>query len=63
MLPYHPDANQLCMQVLGHTKTLLVLLGGWAFLHESISRKQLGGMLLAFVGMVMYGIASYEPQM
>ncbi|MEW5307165.1 MAG: hypothetical protein WDW38_002233 [Sanguina aurantia] len=43
-------------QVLGHTKTVLVLLGGWALFKEPINVKQLGGMVLAVVGMLMYGM-------
>eukprot|EP01026_Neomeris_dumetosa_P028628 TRINITY_DN2320_c0_g1_i7.p3 TRINITY_DN2320_c0_g1~~TRINITY_DN2320_c0_g1_i7.p3 ORF type:complete len:345 (+),score=20.86 TRINITY_DN2320_c0_g1_i7:49-1083(+) len=45
-------------QVLGHTKTLLVLIGSWLLLGESITIRQLFGMLLAVLGMVFYGIAA-----
>lgn len=48
------------MQVLGHSKTMLVLLGGWAFLGDQINLKQLAGMALAVVGMVAYGVASNQ---
>ena len=41
--------------MLGHTKTVLVLLGGWAFLGDKITLHQLGGMLVAVMGMVWYG--------
>ena len=44
--------------MLGHTKTVLVLLGGWAFLGDSISAKQLVGIIIAILGMVLYGIAT-----
>ncbi|KAK9817184.1 hypothetical protein WJX72_010758 [[Myrmecia] bisecta] len=44
-------------QVLGHSKTVLVLLGGW-FLGDVITARQLGGIVLAVSGMVMYGWAS-----
>ena len=47
-------------QVLGHSKTMLVLLGGWAFLGDRVSLKQLAGMALAVLGMVFYGIASSQ---
>ena len=51
---------QDCMQVLGHSKTMLVLLGGWAFLGDHVSLKQLAGMSLAVIGMVLYGVASSQ---
>ena len=46
--------------MLGHSKTILVLLGGWAFLGDPVSAKQLSGMALAVLGMVLYGIASSQ---
>ena len=45
-------------QVLGHSKTILVLLGGWAFLGDLISFRQFFGMCIAVLGMVGYGWAS-----
>lgn len=42
-------------QVLGHTKTVLVLLTSWGLLHEHMSSRKLSGMLLAVTGMVAYG--------
>ena len=60
----HPSmllpSRQDCMQVLGHSKTMLVLLGGWAFLGDHVSLKQLCGMALAVIGMVLYGVASSQ---
>jgi hypothetical protein len=47
-----------CYQVLGHSKTVMVLLGGWAFYGDSITRHKLLGMTLAVAGMVWYGKAS-----
>lgn len=41
-------------QVLGHSKTVLVLLGGWAFLGDTITAQKLGGMALAVSGMVWW---------
>eukprot|EP01026_Neomeris_dumetosa_P055514 TRINITY_DN5051_c0_g1_i1.p1 TRINITY_DN5051_c0_g1~~TRINITY_DN5051_c0_g1_i1.p1 ORF type:complete len:368 (-),score=15.43 TRINITY_DN5051_c0_g1_i1:812-1819(-) len=49
-------------QVLGHTKTLLVLTGSWVLLGESISQRQFFGMLLAVCGMVAYGIAASKAK-
>ena len=46
-LPPHPP-----VQVLGHSKTVLVLLGGWAFLGDTITPRKFGGMALAVAGMV-----------
>lgn len=48
----------IVLQVLGHTKTILVLLGGWMFLGDKISGRQFAGMCLAVLGMVAYGIES-----
>ena len=48
------------LQVLGHSKTILVLLGGWAFLGEMISARQLAGMAIAVTGMVLYGVATSQ---
>ena len=47
-------------QVLGHSKTVLVLLGGWAFLGDRVSGRQAFGMALAVAGMVAYGLASSQ---
>lgn len=50
--------SAVSFQVLGHTKTILVLLGGWMFLGDDISGRQFGGMCLAVLGMVAYGVES-----
>lgn len=47
-------------QVLGHSKTVLVLLGGWAFLGDKVSGRQAFGMALAVAGMIAYGLASSQ---
>mmetsp|Transcript_17908 Transcript_17908/g.53927 ORF Transcript_17908/g.53927 Transcript_17908/m.53927 type:complete len:356 (+) Transcript_17908:391-1458(+) len=50
-------------QVLGHGKTALVLFGGWAFLGEEVTMRQVCGMLLAMCGMIGYGyFISQEAQ-
>lgn len=38
--------------MLGHSKTILVLLGGWAFLGDAATSRKLLGMGLAVAGMV-----------
>lgn len=43
------------MQVLGHFKTILVLLGGWAILGDQLSPRKLLGMGAAMLGMTFYG--------
>ncbi|KAI7840628.1 hypothetical protein COHA_005650 [Chlorella ohadii] len=50
--------SAVSFQVLGHSKTILVLLGGWAFLGDTITSKKFAGMALAVSGMVWYGTAS-----
>lgn len=45
-------------QVLGHSKTITVLVGGWAIFGDVITARQAFGMLLAVAGMVGYGVAS-----
>lgn len=50
--------SAVSFQVLGHTKTILVLLGGWMFLGDHISGRQFAGMCLAVAGMVAYGVES-----
>ena len=42
-------------QVLGHSKTILVLVGGWIVFREVITSKQAMGMALAVAGMIWYG--------
>lgn len=50
----------LTWQVLGHTKTILVLLGGVLLFGDKVSSKQLAGMALAVAGMVLYGMANSQ---
>lgn len=47
--------SAVTFQVLGHTKTVLVLLTSWAVLHEHMSSRKLLGMVIAVGGMVLYG--------
>eukprot|EP00898_Chlorokybus_atmophyticus_P007266 jgi/Chlat1/7540/Chrsp62S07041 len=43
-------------QVLGHTKTVLVLLLGWTVYDQGVTPRSVGGSLIAVVGMVNYGL-------
>jgi streptogramin lyase len=43
------------VQVLGHTKTILVLLASWWVFQEQMTARKLAGMTLAVLGMVLYG--------
>ena len=54
------STSKVLVQVLGHSKTVLVLLGGWAFLGDKVSGRQAFGMALAVAGMVAYGLASTQ---
>lgn len=47
--------SAISFQVLGHAKTVLVLLLGWLYLNDSMSMRKLGGMMMAVAGMVGYG--------
>lgn len=53
--------SAVSFQVLGHMKTIMVLMGGWLFLGDSITGRKLAGMSLAVAGMVWYGKASSQP--
>ncbi|GLI61109.1 hypothetical protein VaNZ11_003360, partial [Volvox africanus] len=48
-------------QVLGHAKTLLVLIGGWLLFDDPINPRKALGMALAFLGMVGYGYFASRP--
>uniref|UniRef100_A0A7S0UWP6 Sugar phosphate transporter domain-containing protein n=1 Tax=Polytomella parva TaxID=51329 RepID=A0A7S0UWP6_9CHLO len=47
--------SAVTFQVLGHTKTVLVLTLGWLYLGESMTSRKATGMVLAVIGMVAYG--------
>jgi hypothetical protein len=55
----HTDRRVACYrcdaQVLGHTKTVLVLLISWLALGESMNARKAAGMAVAVSGMVAYG--------
>ncbi|GIL81247.1 hypothetical protein Vretimale_1165 [Volvox reticuliferus] len=48
-------------QVLGHAKTLLVLIGGWLLFDDPINPRKALGMALAFLGMIGYGYFASRP--
>eukprot|EP01025_Chloroclados_australasicus_P018712 TRINITY_DN1993_c0_g2_i3.p1 TRINITY_DN1993_c0_g2~~TRINITY_DN1993_c0_g2_i3.p1 ORF type:complete len:401 (+),score=31.88 TRINITY_DN1993_c0_g2_i3:182-1204(+) len=54
--------NASTFQVLGHSKTILVLTGSWMLLGETISQRQLLGMAMAVLGMVAYGAAASKAK-
>mmetsp|Transcript_2902 Transcript_2902/g.8175 ORF Transcript_2902/g.8175 Transcript_2902/m.8175 type:complete len:332 (-) Transcript_2902:1264-2259(-) len=47
--------SAVTFQVLGHLKTILVLVGGWTILKEAHSTRQIIGCVLSVFGMVLYG--------
>ena len=47
--------------MLGHSKTVLVLLIGWAYLGDVMTSRKVLGMVLAIVGMVLYGWLQSGP--
>lgn len=49
-------------QVLGHMKTILVLILGFLFFgKEGLSIQVVFGMIIAVIGMIWYGNASSKP--
>ena len=44
-------------QVLGHMKTVCVLILGWILFDSALTMKNILGMLLAVVGMIVYSWA------
>lgn len=60
-LPFINPSVPSSAQVLGHAKTVSVLLGGWALFGDVISARQAFGMAVAVAGMVAYGVATAPP--
>ena len=48
--------SAVTFQVTGHAKTVLVLIGSWAFMHENMGFREVTGMSLAVMGMMAYGV-------
>lgn len=46
-----------CLQVLGHMKTVAVLILGWLLFDSILTAKNMLGMGLAVVGMIIYSWA------
>jgi drug/metabolite transporter (DMT)-like permease len=44
------------VQVMGHAKTVLVLVVSWAFFNDIMTLRKFVGMSLAVLGMVVYGV-------
>eukprot|EP00243_Klebsormidium_subtile_P003863 TRINITY_DN17494_c0_g1_i1.p1 TRINITY_DN17494_c0_g1~~TRINITY_DN17494_c0_g1_i1.p1 ORF type:complete len:341 (+),score=92.84 TRINITY_DN17494_c0_g1_i1:253-1275(+) len=53
--------SAVSFQVLGHMKTILVLILGFLFFNDSTSTQKILGMTLAICGMVWYGNATSKP--
>jgi hypothetical protein len=53
----HPvaDVVLLPLQVMGHAKTICVLIIGWALFGDSFTYRKFIGMAMAVLGMVIYG--------
>ena len=49
--------SAVTFQVLGHMKTVCVLVLGWALFDSSLTAKNMVGMLMAILGMVIYSWA------
>lgn len=49
-------------QVLGHLKTVLVLVLGYTVLQNPANPRAVGGILIAMVGMVLYGVEESRAQ-
>jgi len=48
-------------QVLGHLKTLLILVLGWVYFGEPFFFRTAAGVFLAMSGMILYGRFSSPP--
>lgn len=52
----------MSFQVIGHMKTILVLIMGFSlFGGEGLSAQVVSGMIVSIVGMIWYGNASSKP--
>lgn len=49
--------SAVSFQVLGHMKTVCVLILGWLLFDSEMTLKNISGMVLAIVGMVVYSWA------
>jgi hypothetical protein len=47
------------VQVMGHTKTICVLIGGVLIFHEMVTLRKVTGMSFAVLGMVGYGVFTH----
>lgn len=46
------------LQVLGHAKTILVLLASWVVFKEPMTSRKLAGICMALAGMVAYSLSA-----
>lgn len=50
--------NATTFQVVGHMKTVLVLIGGVLFFHETVVASQTIGVAMAVAGMSIYSFTT-----
>ncbi|MEW5299114.1 MAG: hypothetical protein WDW36_002160 [Sanguina aurantia] len=53
--------SAVTFQVMGHSKTVLVLLLSWLYLDDKMTARKFIGMAVAIAGMVAYGYANSLP--
>lgn len=65
LYPEQPNANllfacltQRTLQVVGHVKTVIILMGGCLFFGDEMPLKKLAGISVAMVGIVWYSQVS-----
>lgn len=46
--------TECCLQVVGHIKTVIILMGGCLFFGDEMPLKKLAGISVAMVGIVWY---------
>jgi solute carrier family 35 protein E3 len=52
--------SALTYNVLGYSKTIIIVAGGWLWFHESMSALKAAGVGLAIVGLACYSLAKYS---
>jgi solute carrier family 35 protein E3 len=52
--------SALTYNVLGYSKTVIIVAGGWLWLQESMSPLKAAGVTLAIIGLACYSLAKYK---